>query len=434
MKKTIFAPITQTLKSSTIIIRVSGDNALDLLKHFNISLKPKDRVSHLCILKDCNGKTIDQILLTYFKTPNSYTGENVIELAIHGSIAIYKKVIAELGKIKNFAFAEPGEFTKRAFLNKKIDLLQAEAIADLIAAETDAQADLALKNLSGKTSGFFNLWREKIITIRAFFEAYIDFPDEDIPEDKILEAQSLLSEIKETIEKFIADDGVGEKIRNGIKVSIIGPPNSGKSSLMNLLAKREVAIVSDIAGTTRDTIEVHLDLHGFPIILTDTAGIREASDEIEKIGVRKAYEKAKDSDFKILMLAANDHELLEKYQDLIDKKTILVFNKSDEFKGELDGNLISVKKEQGIDKFITSLTSKIESEYSNFSDSVITRERHRNILSEILEEITHLNFNDDLELTAEHLRRVSNNFGKLVGVIDIEDILDKIFSSFCIGK
>ena len=436
MQATIFAPITPTIRSSTIIIRISGKDSLKILEKFKIKILPTPRFQHLIKLKDQKEELIDQALLTYFKAPNSYTGEDVIEIALHGSIAIYKQVIEILSQIDNFLFAEPGEFTKRAFLNQKIDLLQAEAIADLINAETEIQAKLALKSFSGETSSIFATLREKIISTRAFIESYIDFPDEDIPEEKLAESQEILNDIKTLIGKNLSSS-LGESIRKGIKVAIIGPPNSGKSSLLNHLAKQDIAIVSNIAGTTRDSIETHLDIAGFPITLTDTAGLREnTNDEIEKIGIERSMKQAKIADFKLFLISSTEIETLAEYQKFIDKKTILIINKSDLSKAKAPNALnISVKTETGIQELFKILKNKISNEYQDLNDSIITRKRHRQILTEISTIIDIIDLkNQELEISAEQLRRISTEFSKLTGHIDIEDILDKIFSSFCIGK
>ena len=318
-------------------------------------------------------------------------------------------------------------------------MFQAEAIDDLIKSETKAQANLAHKFLSKKVSNNFNEFREKIISSRAFFEAYIDFPEEEIPKKKLIEAKDIINEIAVFLKNSLKNQEIGERIREGIRVAIIGEPNSGKSSLLNHLAKRDIAIISDIAGTTRDLLEVHLDIAGFPIILNDSAGIRETEDEIEKIGIVRAEESAKKADFRILLFSYENINNLKKYQKFIDDKTIIVCNKIDLLPKDIniEKNIlqISVKEEKNIDKLITKLKENIIKKYSNFNDVVIDRQRHRKIIIDILANIKKIDFfNNDIEIIAEYLRLITNDFARLTGHIDIEDILDKIFLSFCIGK
>lgn len=437
---TIFAPITSIISGAIITIRISGENCLDIKSKFNIKKTLKPRFNHLVTL-EIEKSLSDQVILSYYNAPNSYTGEDIIEISIHGSKIIYQKIIKSLSEIKNFRFAEAGEFTKRAFINKKLDLVQAEAVDDLIASETELQVSQALKQLYGKNSKIFDKWREDIIKIQSFIEAYIDFPDEDIPSQKVKEAYTLITKINEQIQDILDDNKVGQVIREGIKISIIGPANSGKSSLINNLSGKEIAIVSDIAGTTRDAIETHLNIAGFSVVLTDTAGLRNTDDQVEKIGISKSLEHAKSGDFKILLIPVtniNDHQ----YKDLIDDNTIIVANKTDlltenqlnDTKSTNDDiHFISVKKNIGINILVKKIEELIINKYSK-RDSIITRERHRSLLHKVNQVIENIDFSDDLEIISEKLRRVSTDLGKIVGNIDIEEILDNIFSSFCIGK
>ncbi len=439
---TIFAPITAVHKTSIITLRISGQEADKIFKIFSIKKTIKARYAHLCELKYAD-KIIDKALLIYFPAPNSFTGEDIIEISIHGSLAIYKQIIAILANINGFRWAEPGEFSKRAFLNNKLDLLQAEAINDLIKAQTTKQSERALAQLQGKYSNFFLEFREKFIEIRAYLEAFIDFPDEDIPEEKFTEINNIIGDLKYRISKLQQNFNKEKAIMQGINISIIGPVNAGKSSLINYLVGKEVSIVSDIAGTTRDLIEVNLDLAGYAVTLIDTAGLREYSnDKIEQIGINKTKEKAANSDFKILLLAADQIAEIANYQDYIDANSLVVINKC-ELNTNSDGayaNItknslkISVKKQLNLDLLLKKITTLIAENYNLEDNIAINKERHYNIVNEIYVELAKIDLTNDLVIIAEILRRCTFLLEKIVGLIDVEDILDKIFLSFCIGK
>ena len=439
---TIFAPITATISGAVITVRISGSKASKIIDFFAFKIKKlTPRHVYLMPLKH-NNKIIDQALLTYFAAPYSYTGEDIIELSIHGSKAIYKKLISLLAQIDGFRPAEAGEFTKRAFINQKIDLLQAEAIDDLISSQTEIQADQALKQLYGANSKKFMAWRKKIIKIQSYFEVFIDFPDEDIPQEKIFEAQNLFKELQVEINNYLYDNNVGEIIREGIKIAIIGPTNSGKSSLINNLAGRDIAITSDIAGTTRDLINVNLDIAGYSVILTDTAGLRDSNDEIEKIGIQKAKQEATLSDFRILLLPVANLNNHDDYKEFINENTLIIANKIDLLNNKEVTILqakypniifISAKYNKNIKQLITEISKLITNKYKG-KDLLITRERHRILVLKISSALEELDFCDDMEIICENLRVIVNNFSKIVGHIDIEEVLDDIFYNFCIGK
>jgi tRNA modification GTPase len=439
---TIFAPITATISGAIITIRISGDKATNVIDFFAIKLKNlTPRYAHLQELK-YQEKLIDQVLMTYFPAPNSYTGEDVIEISIHASKVIYRKITNLLLQIPGFRYAEAGEFSKRAFLNQKIDLLQAEAIDDLIKSNTEIQADQALKQLYGINSNKFLDWKSKLIKIQSYFEVFIDFPDEDIPQEKIAEAKKLVSSLTLEIKGYLNNNNVAEIIREGIKVTIIGPTNSGKSSLINNLSGRDIAITSDIAGTTRDVIDVHLDLAGYPVILTDTAGLRSTNDTIEKIGIQKAKEQARNADLVILLVPVTELDLLKDYSEFLDSNNIIVANKADLLNAKEQKilqekypyiNFIAVKYNQNVDNLIKVITNFITDKYQD-NNSLITRQRHRDLMNNISEKLQKINFLDDLEILAEDLRAIISCFSQIVGHIDIEEVLDDIFYNFCIGK
>ena len=390
-----------------------------------------------------NDNIIDpEALLLWFPSPNSYTGEDLAELQIHGSNAVINALLRVLSEQKNCRLAEPGEFTKIAFQNDKIDLLKAESIGDLIHSETELQRQQAVKLVQGNASNYYNNLREKIIKSLAFIEAKIDFAEEDLPEKALKDARKSIKEIHAEISKIIEDNKVGEKIRNGFSVSITGEVNAGKSSLLNLLSKREVAIVSDEAGTTRDVIETYLNIDGYPVILADTAGIRDAKNEIEKKGISLALGKSKEADLNIVVIDNSSKKINKEIQNMINKDTIILLNKSDvsdkqNHKFNVDTVLASVKKNQNIDKLINLVKAKLSKKFSSNNNALITRERHRVKLNECLKEIDKFLKKDqskDLELAAEDLRMATRHLGGIVGKVDVEEILGSIFKDFCIGK
>jgi tRNA modification GTPase len=434
---TIFALSSGRGKAGVSVVRISGPEATKALFAFGIKNLPKPRIATFAKLKN-KGDIIDQALVLYFNAPHSFSGEDIVELHLHGSVAVVTEVVNVLSKIKNFRLAEPGEFSKRAFENNKMDLVQAEGLADLIESETSAQAKQAMRAMEGESSKIYDDWRKRVIEIMAFVEAYIDFPDENIPADLDLQAQNKVKKIIDEINNQIANDN-GERVRLGAVATIIGEPNVGKSTLINFLSKRDVAIVSDIAGTTRDSIEVHLNIDGMPLTIIDTAGIRESSDAIEREGVKRALEKADKADFRIIMLEAGKSEN-ESINRLIDQNSIVVVNKIDLHKKSADKNYIqvSLKENIGTDELVKNIKEKVEKLLGNSENAIITRSRHKhelqNTVSELNNFIKNRNENMPIELCSETLRRASFYLGKIVGKIGVEDILDKIFSEFCIGK
>jgi len=446
--ETIFAPLTIKGVCSIYVIRISGEKTLECLKTLGIKKELKHRQATLCNLKDENGKNLDEAILTYYKTPHSFTGEDICELNIHCSNFIIKKVFQILASISDVRLAGAGEYSKRAFLNGKIDLTQAEAIIDLIASETKLQHQQALKQLKGFTGKVYQAWRQEILEILAIMEAYINFPEEEIGKEIKDEIKSRVEKIKTDIKDSLEDNKVGEKIRDGLLITIMGEPNTGKSSLLNYIAKREVAIVSDIAGTTRDVIEVSLNLNGIPAIIFDTAGIRETKDLIEIEGVKRAFLKAKEADIKILLLSTEQYNLTKEIRKLIDKNTIVLLNKVDlinekklnEIISSLEKKLntkvipISIKEKNGVQDFINKLQKISDNIISPNINSIITRERHRNELMKSLEFLESFSLDKAIELSTEDIRLTANCLGQITGKINTEEVLDNIFSRFCIGK
>jgi len=430
--------------SGIAIVRISGSDVLNICKKITKLKEIKSAEVNFCKFYDPkNDNIIDpEALLLWFPGPNSYTGEDLAELQIHGSNAIISGLLRVLSEQKNCRLAEPGEFTKIAFQNDKIDLLKAESISDLIHAETELQRDQAVKLVQGNASSYYNDLREKLIKSLSYIEAKIDFAEDDLPEKVLKEVQNSIKEIHKDIHKIIEDNKIGEKIRNGFRVSITGEVNAGKSSLLNLIAKREVAIVSDEAGTTRDIVETYLNIDGYPVILADTAGIRDAKNEVEKKGITLALDRSKEADLNIVVIDNSSKSINNEIKKMINKDTIVLLNKSDvqdkhNHKFDADTVLASVKENKNIDQLIKKIKEKLSKKFTSNNIALITRERHRVKLNECLKEINNFmkkDKNKDLELAAEDLRMATRHLGSIVGKVDVEEILGSIFKDFCIGK
>ena len=442
---TIYALSTGPGISGVAIIRVSGPHSSKVIKSLTGQPLPKARVATLRKINNIEtSELIDEGIILWFPGPVSYTGEDMAEIHIHGGQAVILAVQTEISKIENCRLAEPGEFTKLAFQNGKINLLKAESIADLISAETEIQRLQAVKIMKGKSSEKFNKLREKLLKILSFIEAKIDFPEEDLPEDNLNKIKRDSSDVLEKINKILNDQKVGEIIREGFKIAIVGPTNAGKSSLLNNLSNREVAIVSETAGTTRDVIEVHLNLDGYPVIISDTAGIRDSKDEIEKKGIKLSLKKAENADLKLVVVDAKSVDFSGFLNDLLKKDAILVINKSDLLNEKLDPEvskfnhvLISLKNNLNIDKLISKIKNNLEKKFISEEDILITRERHRQHLLQCVEHLKNfLDKNDkkDFDKGAEDLRLATRQLGMIVGKVDVEEILGNIFNDFCIGK
>ena len=443
---TIYALSTGPGISGLAVIRLSGPDCLKILSEITSGPVPKARMATLKNIKKINThELIDKALVLWFPGPNSYTGEDMLELHVHGSRAIIEAIQSSLSQIKNCRLAEPGEFTKIAFLNGKISLLQAESVGDLIASETEIQRRQALDIMSGFQGKKYESWREKLLKILSKIEAKIDFPEEDLPKNVFEEIQKISSTVKNEIRKAINDGKVGERIREGFKIAILGPTNAGKSSLLNNLSKRDVAIVSEIAGTTRDVIEAHLNIDGYPVVMSDTAGIRDAKDDIEKKGVKLALKKAENADLNIVVIEPKNGYFTGVLRGLINSdKTILVVNKTDLGTKNIEKELskfnpiyISIKHETNVDKLIYTIREKLKNKFISTEDTIITRERHRQHLiqcAENLENFENKNSEKDFDKAAEDLRLATRHLGMIVGKVDVEEILGSIFNDFCIGK
>ena len=442
---TIYALSSGPGVSGVAVIRISGPESKNVINKLTKGPFPKPKMAVVKKINKINtNELIDEGIVIWFPAPNSYTGEDMAEFHVHGSSAVIKTIQSNISKVENCRIAEPGEFTKIAFQNGKINLLKAESIADLISSETEIQRQQAVKIMSGKSSDKFNSWREKLLKILSNVEAKIDFPDEDLPDDILQDIKNSSQKIKDDIQKQLNDQKVGERIREGFKIAIVGPTNAGKSSLLNYLSRRDVAIVSEIAGTTRDVIETHLNIDGYPVVISDTAGIRDSKDEIEKKGIKLALKKAEDADLNIVIIEPKSVDFTGFLGDLVTEKAIFVLNKSD--LGLKDSNIklkklrpisISLKDEKNIDELIKEIKKKLKNKFITSEDILITRERHRQNLEQC---VYHLNnFEEknklgDFDKAAEDLRLAVRHLGIIVGKVDVEEILGSIFNDFCIGK
>ena len=428
--------------SGIAIIRISGKDTLSIAEIFSKRKGLNVKTFNFCkFYNPRDDSLIDEGLLLLFPAPNSYTGDDLAEFHIHGSNAVITCFLKALSEQPNCRLAEPGEFTKIAFQNNKIDLLEAESIGDLIHSETELQRQQAVKLVQGSASNYYNNLREKLVKSLAYIEAQIDFAEDDLPDSVLKEVQKTIKEVHSDIQKILNDNKVGAKIREGFKVAIIGEVNAGTSSLLNLLSKREVAIVSEEEGTTRDIIEVYLNIDGYPVILADTAGIREAKNEVEKKGISLALNKSHEADLNLIVIDNSSKNLDKRIQRLINENSIIVLNKSDLASNQehnfKKGILISVKKNKNIDQLITRIKKELSLKFILSKNILVTRERHRVKLNICLREIDNFLKKDqkkDIEMAAEDLRLATRHLGSIVGKVDVEEILGSIFKDFCIGK
>ena len=442
---TIYALSSGPGTSGIAVIRISGPEASLVIKKLTKKNIPEPRVATLRKINYINtSELIDEGMILWFPGPESYTGEDLAEIHVHGSKTVVEAIHSSISKIKNCRLAEPGEFTKIAFQNGKINLLKAESIGDLIASETEIQRKQAVQIMNGKSAERFNSLREKLLKILSHIEAKIDFPDEDLPSNILKSIKKSSYDVIQNLEKILNDQKIGERIRDGFKIAIVGPPNAGKSSLLNYLANRDAAIVSETAGTTRDVVEVHLNIDGYPVIMSDTAGIRESRNEIERKGIKLSINRAEDADLKLVVIDAKNVEFTDLLLNLLKNDSILVVNKSDlievtettDFK-KFDHILISIKNNINLDNLISKIKDHLKNKFISSEDILITRARHRQHLEKCLEHLKSFNEKNEIEdfdKAAEDLRLATRNLGMIVGKVDVEELLGSIFNDFCIGK
>ena len=426
---TIFAQATAHGKAGVAVIRISGPRAWDAAVLLCGTL-PNPRLAGVRLLKDRSGVHLDEALVLAFENKASFTGERVVELHLHGSVAVVAAVLRELGSMEDLRAAEPGEFTRRALENGRLDLAQVEGLADLIDAETEAQRRQALRVLSGDLGNRAEVWRGDLIRAAALLEATIDFADEDVPVDVTPEVQTLLDKTRKSLKKEIAGVSTAERVRSGFEVVILGAPNVGKSTLLNTLAGREAAITSEYAGTTRDVIEVRMDLGGIPVTLLDTAGLRETDDHVENIGISRAKERADLADLRVFLVEGEDTPVIPPRKD-----DIVLFAKGD-LRAEKDGSISGVTG-VGVAQLIEIIQEKLANRVADIG--IATRERHKKSMEKAIASLIQADQmlalgTEYTDIAAEELRSAVRSLDVLVGRVDVENILDEIFSSFCIGK
>lgn len=426
---TIFALVTSLVNSSLAILRISGGGAFRALEKLGVVGVGAGEVRFARIFDPDDDSLLDEVVVSYFKAPNSFTGEDVVEISCHASPYAVKRILAILGSFEGFRMAEAGEFSKIAFLNGKMDLVQAEAIVDLVESETHLQHRQALRQLSGDLGAIYDGWRDEVIELLALMESAIDFPDEDLPSSIISELKNRVFALKNAVSGHLNDNKRGQKLKDGLNLAIIGAPNVGKSSLLNFLAKSEAAIVSDIAGTTRDVIEVSLDIAGVPVRIADTAGIRDSEDLIEKEGVKRALKRAHDADLRLVMVAEGQN-----FGDF-GEGSLKIRNKID-LGGEKGGEdvAISLKTGVGLDLLLEKLEEMVLGMVGSFENPLITQERYRLALNNAFLALEDFDLAKGVELAAEDLRLAAFEIAKITGKIGVDDILDVVFSRFCIGK
>ncbi|MEI4261532.1 tRNA uridine-5-carboxymethylaminomethyl(34) synthesis GTPase MnmE [Roseovarius sp. D0-M9] len=426
---TIYAMSSAQGKAGVSVIRVSGPSAHAACLALCGDIPPMRQAS-LRTLRDANGVPLDQALVLTFAAGSSFTGEESVEFQVHGSSAVVSAVTAALSEMTDLRMAEPGEFTRRALDNGCLDVAQIEGLADLIDAETEAQRKQALRVLSGDLGLRAEGWRRDLIRAAALVEATIDFADEDVPVDVSPEVSALISGVMTDLRREIAGTEVTERIRTGFEVAIVGAPNVGKSTLLNALAGRDAAITSDIAGTTRDVIEVRMDLAGLPVTLLDTAGIRETEDKVEALGVELALRRASAADIRVFLIEPTDPEPVGRMDG-----DIVLISKGDSQRGKYPG--VSGKTGAGIDSLVAEISSVLSQRAANAG--VATRARHREAMqrgASTLENAQELLKGGEAtaDIAAEEIRTAVRALDSLVGRVDIENILDEIFASFCLGK
>jgi len=436
MDDTIFALATAPGRAGLAIMRVSGRRAGDCVKALTGKEIPAERQAVLRDFHGPGGERIDRGLVLWFAAPRSLTGDDVVEFQIHGGRAVAEAMAMALGRISGCRPAEPGEFTRRAVLSGKLDLTQAEAVADLVDAETGAQHRQALRQYDGALGALCHGWRAGLVRALAWAEAVIDFSDEELGGDPLAEARRTAEQVLQAIDGHLNDGRRGELVRDGLFLTVIGPPNAGKSSLVNALAGRDVAIVSETAGTTRDVIEVRLDLGGYAVILADTAGLREAANSVEAEGVRRALARAQQADLVLVLVDGSDENApANPAEELVGRPALTVWNKADlPWPLPREGLRLSLKTGEGLDGLIADLTTAARERLEQGDGPALTRPRHRYALQEAAEALRRAHEAHRSELFAEDLRLALRALGRLTGHVDVEELLDAIFRDFCIGK
>jgi tRNA modification GTPase len=434
---TIFATASAPGRAGVAVVRVSGPAARFAVQTVSRKAPPPPRRAALRALRSGAGEIFDRGLVLWFPAPDSYTGEDVAEFHIHGGRAVLTALIEALATMPGLRAAGPGEFTRRGVENGKLDLTQAEAIADLVDAETEAQRRQALRQYDGALAKCTDGWRTDLTKALAWAEAAIDFSDEELPDEVMADARQTAAVVKDALIAQLGDAHRGELVREGLFVAVVGAPNAGKSSLVNALAGRDVAIVSETAGTTRDVIEVRLNLGGYAVVLADTAGLRAAADHIEAEGVRRALQRAETADLVVLVKDGSAPDSTLEYNDKLDSKTVLtIWNKADlPWPVPQHGLTLSLQTGDGLQAVVDAITAAAREKLEAGGEApLLTRARHREALEEAAAALARAETQEAPELFAEDLRLAVRAIGRITGRVDVEDLLDVIFRDFCIGK
>jgi len=429
-RDTIFALASGRGRAGVAVIRVSGPRADDALRSMTKAPLPDERRASIRTIFDkTNDRIIDSALVVRFAPARSYTGESVVEYQVHGGLAVVAALLDELGRIPGLRLAEPGEFTRRAVENGCLDLTQAEAIADLIDAETEAQRRQAIQQLGGSLGELYETWRSELIRSAAWIEATIDFPDEEVPADALDASRRAVAGIANAMQSHLNDGRRGEILRDGFHVAVIGAPNAGKSSLVNILAQRDVAIVSDIPGTTRDVLDVRLNLKGYPVVLSDTAGLREGRDPIEEEGIRRAHARAEAADLRLLV-----HDGVAECADGL-SGDVEIWSKADLKEDRRGPGLwVSAKTGEGLAELVDLLAKHAELRMEVGQAPALSRGRHRLAVEKAEQHLRDALGASASELAAEHLRLALMEIGRITGRVDLDELLDVVFRDFCLGK
>lgn len=438
---TIFAPATAPGRGAVAIVRISGPGAFEALIRLAGDVPEPRRLSRRILRDPGDGEVLDDAMVAAFPGPASATGEDVVELHLHGGRAVVAATCDRLARMDGLRLADPGEFTRRAYLNDRIDLTRAEGILDLVDAETESQRRQAARQATGVLEAALEGWRGRLVGAMAQLEAFIDFPDEDLPEDLLARICGDLDGLAAEMAAALTDGRRAERVRDGVRIALVGVPNAGKSSLLNWLAQREVAIVSATAGTTRDVLEVHLDIDGYAATVADTAGLRETDDTVEAEGVRRALERAEAADLTLVLADAQSGAAGRRaVAHLLGPDSLAIATKTDVAGSEIPSPWlgVSVRSGDGLPDLLRSLSAAVAARMDRVGEVALTRARHREAVAKSHEAVrrcrTALDVGDPLEIAAEDLRAAAGQLGRILGRVDVEEILDRLFAEFCLGK
>ncbi len=430
MNKTIYALSSASGRAGVSIIRVSGDNLLNVFTKMVHIKSPKPRHAYFANYYDHEtDEILDNVVAIYFSAPNSFTGQDIIEIHCHGSLAVINKILTSMGKMAGFSAACPGDFARRAFMNNKMDLTQVDGLIDLINAQTEHQRRAALSNLDGALQKLYLKWRTDMVALSALMTASIDFSDDELPENISNNINDRLDDLIESINKHLNTYAIGSAIQHGFNIALIGSVNAGKSSLFNCLLGHDRSIISDIPGTTRDVVDATLDLDGYLVTISDTAGLRETTDEIESIGIERTHKTRYNAHLKIYVVSADE----EPNPKFLDDDTIVVYTKSDLY-GNDKPNSISTICNDGMPGFIELLKRAVHERLDTTDSTLVSNDRVKKLLTECVSELELAKRQNISDLRAEHIRRATDALGQILGLITFDEVLNSVFSQLCLGK